>query len=140
MKNYLPNTSSPVLENAHRRKNSYSRLSNKDSIQVTVSDLTRAYKGNIKKLMRALIISGYGINCEDETLHAFTKTGFKGSIVHINDLIDNPETLNQFQIVAFPGGFSYGDDTGSGNAMANKIKNNLFDHLSEFLLKDIFFK
>jgi len=26
------------------------RLSNKDSIQVTVSDLTRAYKGNIKKL------------------------------------------------------------------------------------------
>ena len=52
----------------------------------------------------------------------FTKTGFKGSIVHINDLIDNPETLNQFQIVAFPGGFSYGDDTGSGNAMANKLK------------------
>ena len=86
--------------------------------------------------MRALIISGYGINCEDETLHAFTKTGFGGSIIHINDLIDDPKTLNQFQAVAFPGGFSYGDDTGSGNAMANKIKNNLFDHLSEFLLKD----
>ena len=86
--------------------------------------------------MRALIISGYGINCEDETLHAFTKVGLKGSIIHISDLIDNPKKLNQFQVLAFPGGFSYGDDTGSGNAMANKIKNNLFDHLLEFLTKD----
>jgi len=86
--------------------------------------------------MRALIISGYGINCEDETLHAFAKVGFKGSIIHVSDLIDNPKKLNQFQVLAFPGGFSYGDDTGSGNAMANKIKNNLFDHLLEFLSKD----
>ena len=86
--------------------------------------------------MRALIISGYGINCEDETLHAFTEVGFKGSIIHVNDLIANPKMMNQFQVLAFPGGFSYGDDTGSGNAMANKIKNNLYEHILKFLSKD----
>ena len=86
--------------------------------------------------MKVLIISGYGINCEDETLQSFVEVGFAGSIVHINDIIVNPKILNQFQVLALPGGFSYGDDTGSGNAMANKIRNNLFDYLSEFLLKD----
>ena len=86
--------------------------------------------------MRALIISGYGINCEDETLHAFTAVGFKGSIIHVNDLIANPKMMNQFQVMVFPGGFSYGDDTGSGNAMANKIRNNLFEDILKFLSKD----
>ena len=88
--------------------------------------------------MRVLVVSGYGINCEEETLHAFIEVGFKGSIVHVNDLIENPKMLIQFQVLSFPGGFSYGDDTGSGNAMANKIRNNLFDHLSKFLMKDFF--
>ena len=86
--------------------------------------------------MRVLIVSGYGINCEDETLHAFENVGFQGEIVHVNDMIDNPIKFNQYQVIAFPGGFSYGDDTGSGNAMANKIKNNFSDYLFEFLLKD----
>jgi len=86
--------------------------------------------------MKVLVISGYGINCEDETLHSFVNVGFKGSIIHINDLITHPKILNNFQVLSIPGGFSYGDDTGSGNAMANKIRNNLFDYISEFLLKD----
>ena len=76
--------------------------------------------------MKALILSGYGINCEDETLNAFKAAGIKGAIVHVNDLIESPSNLNNFQILALPGGFSYGDHTGSGNAMAHKIKNNLF--------------
>lgn len=86
--------------------------------------------------MRVLIISGYGINCEDETLHAFQNVGFVGDIIHVNDIIDNPKMINKYQVIAFPGGFSYGDDTGSGNAMANKIKNNFSDYLFEFLLRD----
>ncbi|MBL6675458.1 MAG: phosphoribosylformylglycinamidine synthase subunit PurQ, partial [Alphaproteobacteria bacterium] len=86
--------------------------------------------------MRVLILSGYGINCEDETLHAFTKLGFKGKIIHINDLINSSKQLQNYQVLAIPGGFSFGDDTGSGNAMAKKIKNNLFDDIQEFLEKD----
>ena len=86
--------------------------------------------------MKVLVLSGYGINCENETLHAFEVVGFKGKIVHINDLINNPKQLNNYQVFAIPGGFSYGDDTGSGNAMAKKIMINLYDLLLEFSSKD----
>ncbi|MFH1151711.1 MAG: phosphoribosylformylglycinamidine synthase I [Nanoarchaeota archaeon] len=74
---------------------------------------------------KALILTGYGINCDEETKFAFEKAGAKADLVHINDLIESPRKLNDYQIVAFPGGFSYGDDTGSGNALAWKIRNNL---------------
>ena len=86
--------------------------------------------------MKVLVLSGYGINCENETLHAFEVLGFDGKIIHINDLIQNPKQLNNFQVFALPGGFSYGDDTGSGNAMAKKIMTNLYDQLLDFSSKD----
>ncbi len=80
-----------------------------------------------------LIMSGYGINCEKESAHAFERAGAKCDIVHINDLISKKKFLNDYDILMFPGGFSYGDDTGSGNAFANKIKNNLWSDLLEFI-------
>ena len=86
--------------------------------------------------MKVIVLSGYGINCENETLHAFEALGFKGKIIHVNDLIDNPKQLNNYQVFALPGGFSYGDDTGSGNAMAKKIMVNLYDELLNFASKD----
>ena len=70
---------------------------------------------------KALVIAGYGLNCEEETLHAFQYCGLAGDICHINDLIDDPKMLDAYDILAIPGGFSYGDDTGSGNAFAQKI-------------------
>lgn len=74
---------------------------------------------------RVLVLIGYGINCDEETRFAFERTGARADLVHINDLIETPKRLDDYQIVAFPGGFSYGDDTGSGNALAWKIRNNL---------------
>ncbi len=85
---------------------------------------------------KAIIITGYGINCEEETSKAFELSGGETTIVHINDLIENPKMLNDYQIMAFPGGFSYGDDTGSGNALANKIKNNIEKEILEFAKQD----
>lgn len=81
----------------------------------------------------ALVLTGYGINCDEETAFAFEAAGAKAKIVHVNDLIKEPKILKNFQIFAFPGGFSYGDDTGSGNALANKIRNNLWQNLLEFI-------
>jgi len=74
---------------------------------------------------KVLVLTGYGINCDEETKFAFEKAGARADLVHINDLIETPNRLEDYQIVAFPGGFSYGDDTGSGNAFAWKIRNNL---------------
>ena len=81
-------------------------------------------------------MSGYGLNCEEETKFAFEWAGGEADIVHINDLIKNPKMLSQYQILVFPGGFSYGDDTGSGKAYANKFKNHLAKELKEFLSRD----
>ena len=50
--------------------------------------------------MKVLILSGYGINCEDETCNAFKSVRIKGEIVHVNDLIQNPKMLKKFQILA----------------------------------------
>ena len=88
------------------------------------------------KKPKVIILSGYGLNCEEETKFAFEKAGGEADIVHINDLIRKPKMLSQYQIMAFPGGFSYGDDTGSGKAYANKFKNHLSKELEEFLSRD----
>ena len=94
----------------------------------------------MKKKPKIIIMSGYGLNCEEETKYAFEWAGAKmnvrADIVHINDLIKKPKMLKEYQILAFPGGFSYGDDTGSGKAYANKFKNHLSKELAEFLSRD----
>lgn len=88
------------------------------------------------KKPNALIFSGYGLNCEEETAHAFRIAGARVQIVHINDIIDGIVTLHHFQILAFPGGFAYGDDTGSGNAYGSKVRNHLWEELMKFIQKD----
>ena len=92
-------------------------------------------KKKIKK-PKVIIMSGYGLNCEEETKFAFETAGGMADIVHINDLIADPKILLEYQILVFPGGFSYGDDTGSGKAYANKFKNHLSKELKEFLSRD----
>jgi phosphoribosylformylglycinamidine synthase len=93
-------------------------------------------KKTIIKKPKVIIMSGYGLNCEEETKFVFERVGAKVDIVHINDLITNPKVLSGYQILVFPGGFSYGDDTGSGKAYANKFKNHLSRELEEFLSRD----
>ena len=89
---------------------------------------------------KIIILSGYGLNCEEETKFAFDWAGAKenivADIVHINDLIAKSKMLLEYNILVFPGGFSYGDDTGSGKAYANKFKNHLNKELKEFLARD----
>jgi len=109
-------------------------------VQTDITRLTASYKkhfGIIHKLVpRALVLSGYGINCEEETAFAFNQAGMTAQIVHINDLISNNVRLDQFELLAVPGGFSFGDDTGSGNAFAQKLKNHLWEDIVEFIKKD----
>lgn len=88
------------------------------------------------KKIKVIILSGYGLNCEEETQFAFKWAGANADIFHINDLIAKPKMLLEYNILVFPGGFSYGDDTGSGKAYANKFKNHLQKELEEFLSRD----
>lgn len=74
------------------------------------------------KKVRAIVLSGYGINCEIETAYSFKKCNANVEIVHINDLLNKTKDLMDYQILTIPGGFSFGDDIASGKVLANKLK------------------
>ena len=82
---------------------------------------------------RALILTGYGINCDGETTFAFQQAGANARRVHVNDLIDGHDALERYQILAFPGGFSYGDDIASGKVLANRVRTHLAEEIDRFV-------
>lgn len=88
------------------------------------------------KRPRALIFSGYGLNCEEETKVGFELARVSADIVHINDIIEKKSILQHYQILAFPGGFAFGDDTGAGNAYAHTVRNHLWETLTTFVSHD----
>ncbi len=88
------------------------------------------------KKPHVIIFSGYGFNTEDETKAVFEQLGASADIIHLNDIIARPAVLKEAQILIFPGGFSYGDDTGSGKAYGNRVRASLGEHLEKFLQRD----
>ena len=83
--------------------------------------------------VKALVITGFGLNCEKETTAAFEYVGAEVSMVHLNDLISGARSLKEFQILAFIGGFSFGDHLGAGTVFANRVHFRLHDELKEFI-------
>jgi len=81
------------------------------------------------------ILYGYGINCDNETQYGFELAGAEAEKVHVNQLISGERKLRDYQILAIPGGFSFGDDIGAGKVLATKIKYNLAAEFSEFIKK-----
>ncbi|MCK4827071.1 phosphoribosylformylglycinamidine synthase subunit PurQ, partial [bacterium] len=74
-----------------------------------------------------------GINCDTETEYALELAGAQAERVHINRLIEDKSALGQFQIIVFPGGFSYGDDVAAGKILANQIVHHLSDAIRKFI-------
>lgn len=74
-----------------------------------------------QKRPTALVLTGYGINCDFETQAALNAAGFLAERVHVNDILARKASLSDYSLLAFPGGFSYGDDLGAGKGMANKL-------------------
>ena len=82
---------------------------------------------------KVLVLTGYGINCDYETEFAFKLAGASAQRVHLNDIIDDRVRFEDSQILAIPGGFSFGDDIASGKVLANKLKYNLWPELQRFI-------
>ena len=106
-------------------------------------------------MVNVLVLKEHGTNCEFESKHAFELAGARlgmviatpdidedpknilsVDIVHMNDLIKNPKKIFDYQILMFPGGFSHGDDTGSGYAWANRIRNKMWDEVRKYVEGD----
>ncbi len=80
----------------------------------------------------ALILRAPGTNCETETAWAFQQAGARTEDIHVNRVLENPAILNRFQILCFPGGFSFGDDISAGQILATRIRSGLMDQLQKF--------
>jgi phosphoribosylformylglycinamidine synthase len=74
-----------------------------------------------------------GINCDAETAFAFEQASGAAKIVHINQLREHTEDLKNFQGLAIPGGFSYGDDVASGKVLAVELTSHLSEQMQQFV-------
>src|SRR5689334_8651946 len=82
---------------------------------------------------QALILRTAGTNCDAETAHAFELAGARSVPLHLKALLESPQHLHDFQMLAIPGGFSYGDDIAAGKILANQLAHHLRDALAEFI-------
>ncbi|MFC1891899.1 phosphoribosylformylglycinamidine synthase subunit PurQ [Thermodesulfobacteriota bacterium] len=89
-------------------------------------------------VVKALILTGYGLNCDYETEHAFKMAGAEPHRAHINELILSDGTvpkiiLSDYHILVFGGGFSWADDHGAGVVLASKLKYNIGNQIDRFV-------
>jgi phosphoribosylformylglycinamidine synthase len=74
------------------------------------------------KEVRAIVIAGNGVNCEQEMALACRLGGAEvADIVHIGELLVGRVRLEDYHFLNFPGGFLDGDDLGSAKAGANRL-------------------
>jgi len=106
-----------------------------------MSDLERfhslppAEQTEARRRVRVLILTGLGLNCEEETAAGFRMVGATTESVHLLDVLDGNTgpKLADYSILAFVGGFAFGDHLGAGFVFANKIRWRLYDQLLEFI-------
>ncbi|MBO7708052.1 MAG: phosphoribosylformylglycinamidine synthase subunit PurQ [Thermoguttaceae bacterium] len=79
-----------------------------------------------------LVLRAPGTNCDVETAYAFELAGAEAERIHINRLLEDPALADRFQILCFPGGFSFGDDVASGRILAATIRHHLADAIRAF--------
>ena len=82
---------------------------------------------------KVCVLRTAGTNCDQETAAAFKLAGARAELCHINNILENPGILKKYQALAFPGGFSYGDDIASGKIFANELKFKLAGEIEEFI-------
>ncbi len=86
--------------------------------------------------INVLILRTAGTNCDKETAVAFELLGARVKSVHVNDAARKNFGICKYQIIAFPGGFTYGDDIAAGKILANELKMKLKDEIEEFLRRN----
>lgn len=81
-----------------------------------------------------LILRAAGINCDEETAHAFRLAGAERvDPVHINAFIQGRRRLSEYDVLVLSGGFSYGDDLSGGKVLANEMQCKLMEDVEGFI-------
>lgn len=83
--------------------------------------------------VKALVLAGYGLNCDYETQYALGLAGARAERVHVNRLVSGEVVLDEFHLLALIGGFSYADDHGAGLVLANRLASTLGEAITRFI-------
>ncbi len=88
--------------------------------------------------VKALVPTGYGLNCDYETDYALKLAGAESDPIHINELIRADKSggtsrLDAYHILVIGGGFSWADDHGAGVVLASKLRYNLGEEIARFI-------
>jgi phosphoribosylformylglycinamidine synthase len=86
---------------------------------------------------RAVVIRVAGTNCDAEMVRAFTLAGAETDLVHLDRLIADPAALERYDLIGFPGGFSYGDDVASGRIFAMRLRERLWPALAAAVTRGV---
>ncbi len=86
---------------------------------------------------RALVIRAAGTNCDAELCRALALAGAGPELAHLDRLVNDPGSLGAYDLIAFPGGFSYGDDIASGRIFAMRTRERLYPALREAILRGV---
>ena len=83
--------------------------------------------------VRVAVLFGFGINCDRETAAVFDMVGGTSERLHVNHLVQGNRSLEEFDILAVPGGFSFGDHLGSGRLLGDRLRFALREQLQKFV-------
>lgn len=89
-------------------------------------------KKSFMRKTKVIILRACGTNCDIETENAFKYLGAFTERVHINELIKGLKKIDNYDILAIPGGFSFGDDISAGKIFALRIKS-LYNDFKRFI-------
>ncbi|MFL5330814.1 MAG: phosphoribosylformylglycinamidine synthase subunit PurQ [Gemmataceae bacterium] len=81
---------------------------------------------------RVLILRAPGTNCDGELAFAFERAGAIVEKLHIARLRERPRLLQDYEILAIPGGFTYGDDVAAGKILAVQLSTYFGEALRKF--------
>ena len=73
----------------------------------------------------ALVVRAAGTNCDAELIRALNLAGASTNLIHLDQLTADPSPIDSAGIIAFPGGFSFGDDVASGRIFAMRVRQHL---------------
>jgi phosphoribosylformylglycinamidine synthase len=70
---------------------------------------------------RALVVRSAGTNCDAETAYVFEQCGARATVIPAQPFLERPAQLADYQLLAIPGGFSYGDDILAGKVFGLEL-------------------
>ena len=110
------------FENYKKQPLKYSFPKNFDGIisNLELYNNTKHYKKSIK----AAVIREKGINSEREMAYMLHISGFDVKDIHMTDIVNGKENLEDVNMIVFPGGFSNSDVLGSAKGWAGIFKYN----------------